>query len=948
MSLNRKLFSKSASDAVCNSESLEPFGNEASFNKNVAVYQFEDNADDSSGNGNNGTASGVTYVTGKFGKAASFDGTNDEITFSSGIVPAGASSISFWYNANGNTGLQYIMGNGIATASKGVTVYFSEISTGNHSFGALVAKGTSSLAGHTTGTTVYSTSSWHHVVCTWDGTASSNALKVYANGSLIAQGTSDTSSASIGTYNNFNIGGVDTTNFAAGLVDQTRIYSKVLSSEEVTTLYVDETTSTASSTTIIPGTSCLAYYPLDYDGQDKSTNYNGTETAVEFVQNGKINYSALFDGVASASGSRITIPQAIFSDGALKTFTISLWFKTGNKSATQTLISTYPYSSGTGFSLFLTTSGHLVGQFSAASGSGAPKMQYQTDMCDNAWHHAVLTYSSSGGTNDASTYLYVDGSDVTSSVVAANGWVQGSVPTWSSFTSNLVTIGMAHDSSTYSETMNGLIDEVRVFNTALSASNVTTLYGLTACTQTCTTDTAANPSTTVAYYTFDSNTDDVNGSKDINSATNLTYKAGRFGSAGYWNGSSTRINLQGTNTSILNYDADFSISLWVNCETWTTSANGIYLFSGYGTRDFLIDSQTTSGGSSGDFEARLYDGSTIYNVEYTSFQANTWYHLVFTRSTTTGMKLYVNGNLEDTNSYTGNGSDYSSTGTTNDAIGDYGYNPDPRMGFKGMIDQFRAYQSTLSASNVQDLYDTEFQCYITKDATNPFADSSEKAFYKFEENTGTSLTDSSGNGNNGTIDGMTWTSTNPAFGSYSGSFDGTNDKVDLPDNILPDNSTASSSASIWFKSGTISGGNSQGILDSWDYDTSHPAWTLFIEPDGGTGRGDGHIYLANYYLGGSAITSGSFHYDDGNWHHAVVVFDQSENKLKLYMDGSLFGTETTTESNVWIFTEKSAIGYQNAHPSHPRYFNGQADQCRVFNRALTGEEVWKLYAERNN
>ena len=52
------------------------------------------------------------------------------------------------------------------------------------------------------------------------------------------------------------------------------------------------------------------------------------------------------------------------------------------------------------------------------------------------------------------------------------------------------------------------------------------------------------------------------------------------------------------------------------------------------------------------------------------------------------------------------------------------------------------------------------------------------------------------------------------------------------------------------------------------------------------GNPDGHIYLANYYLGGSAIT-GSTAYDDGNWHHAVVVFDQSANKLKLYMDGAL-------------------------------------------------------------
>jgi len=948
MSLNRKLFSKSASDAaVCNSESLAPFGNEASYNKNVAVYQFEDNANDSSGNGYNGTFTNPAYVSGQFGKAASFDGSSSLIAVGSPIPNTDTDvSISAWVKLDsGISSNMHITGTGITSAGSEAPfrATLSYVSSNTFKIFALrQVGGTYYLAG--TGglnNVTINAGTWYHVV--WSYNSTGRKLSTFLNGAAIDSGVAMSTSGSSVNDSTTVIGSFRSTSgpFFDGAIDQLRMYSKALTAEEVTTLYVDETTDTASSTTIIPGTSCLAYFPLDYDASDKSGNYSGTPSNVEFVENGKINYAARFDGsssiielednilqnsslsvsmwfwgppstsgwntlynntgyssgsrflgyylvckndkllvytsntsvgsdssytmsasynigawnfiamtidstnhlklylngaaaesfttggyafdnsypmnvtigarkssgsatewiesvidevrifnkilssdevttlygltactrtcttdtadfiatnlayykldsdaddyhggthngtasnltyasgrfgsagsfngTASSSGSRVTIPQAIFSDGALKTFTISLWFKTGNKSATQTLISTYPYSSGTGFSLFLTTSGHLVGQFSAASGSGAPKMQYQTDMCDNLWHHAVLTYSSSGGTNDASTYLYVDGSDVTGSVVAANGWTQGSVPTWSSFTSNLVTIGMAHDSSTYSETMNGLIDQVRVFGSAL-------------------TDT-----------------------------------------------------------------------------------------------------------------------------------------------------------------------------------------------------------------NVQDLYDKEFQCYITKDATNPFADSSEKAFYKFEESSGTTLTDSSGNGNNGTISGMTWTSTNPAFGSYSGSFDGTNDKVDLPDNILPDNSTASSSASIWFKSGTISGGNSQGILDSWDYDNSHPAWTLFIEP-AFSGRPNGHIYLANYFLGGGAIT-GSNTYDDGNWHHAAVVFDQSENKLKLYIDGSLFGTETTTESNVWIFTEKCAIGYQNAHPSHPRYFNGQTDQCRIFNRALTGEEVWKLYAERNN
>ena len=70
MAFNKKFFTTggivaSSASAVCNSESLEPFGNEASYNKNVAIYQFEESSGttltDSSGNGNNATISGMTW-----------------------------------------------------------------------------------------------------------------------------------------------------------------------------------------------------------------------------------------------------------------------------------------------------------------------------------------------------------------------------------------------------------------------------------------------------------------------------------------------------------------------------------------------------------------------------------------------------------------------------------------------------------------------------------------------------------------------------------------------------------------------------------------------------------------------------------------------------------------------------------------------------------------------
>ena len=67
----------------------------------VAVYKFEDNANDVGGN-HNGTASNISYTSdGKFNKAATFNGTSSVITLPSALSDGSttdAGAISFWMN----------------------------------------------------------------------------------------------------------------------------------------------------------------------------------------------------------------------------------------------------------------------------------------------------------------------------------------------------------------------------------------------------------------------------------------------------------------------------------------------------------------------------------------------------------------------------------------------------------------------------------------------------------------------------------------------------------------------------------------------------------------------------------------------------------------------------------------------------------------------------------
>ena len=74
----------------------------------VGYWPFNGNANDASGNGNNGTVNGATLTTDRFGnsgKAYSFDGVDDFIETQNSIIPnQGDFSINFWIYSSVNSG----------------------------------------------------------------------------------------------------------------------------------------------------------------------------------------------------------------------------------------------------------------------------------------------------------------------------------------------------------------------------------------------------------------------------------------------------------------------------------------------------------------------------------------------------------------------------------------------------------------------------------------------------------------------------------------------------------------------------------------------------------------------------------------------------------------------------------------------------------------------------
>ena len=194
------------------------------------------------------------------------------------------------------------------------------------------------------------------------------------------------------------------------------------------------------------------------------------------------------------------------------------------------------------------------------------------------------------------------------------------------------------------------------------------------------------------------------------------------------------------------------------------------------------------------------------------------------------------------------------------------------------------------------------------------------AAYGFETGSGPSATDSSGLGNHGTLAGAIWTT-----GRYGQalSFNGTSAKVNVPD--APSlRLTTALTLSAWVKATSISastqwvdvlykGNDNYYILASSDIDHQPELGGIL-----GTGK---HILFALKPL------------TIGTWTHLALTYDGA--MLRVYADGSLVSSSPQTGAFI-TSTRPLQIGGDDDYGQH---FTGSIDEVRLYNRALSAEEV---------
>ena len=680
MALGKRLINTGviAADAACSTDSVQAFGADSAFSSNIALYQLDsdggttNNVPDTTTN-YNGTASNVTYATGKFGNAGVFNGSSSIDTNISTLTSNGG-SVSLWVKTTEGTQSAFFGGQ-----SPIANRFYFGVRNSNFWIGAGDTQNSYNIDASS-----LLDGNWHHVVLTLDG----STAKYYLDGNSTPVDTiSYTSGGTIGVTP--LIGALDLTgtvgSYTNGNIDQVRIFDKAISAEDVATLYA-ETTSTASDTNPLSDGSGVALYSLDYDASDAGGYYDGTPTDVDFGVGGKTNYGARFNGSSSyinlgtgSSGLSGVLNQKVSQS-------VSFWMNTAFTGISGNSI-IYSVYAGAGISLnvYYLTGGTLY--FLTRYNNNSITFTTTQTFNDSQWHHVAVTID----VPNSKRKIYIDNTLTDTETLPAAAY--GGTGTTG--------VALGTNGNFNSQYYKGDLDQVRIFSKALSSDEVDTLYnngdGETACVYTSTTDIVDYPTgtTPVAYYKLDNSSEDYSTGTNDGTDTNVEYRFGRFGQAAVFNGSSSYIDTNYTLTS----DTSLSFSFWLNVNDY--ASNDHYIFSDLSSSatDRRIGIRITS---SGYFSVDVSsNGTNIDTSIYSSaISKNQWIHYVVVLDGTS-YELYQDGYSVHTDTLT----QTLSAGGRSLIMGRAGdYNPATNFYYDGSIDQVRIYSTALDSDQVEELY----------------------------------------------------------------------------------------------------------------------------------------------------------------------------------------------------------------------------------------------------
>lgn len=921
--------------------------NESLTNGAVGIWSFNGDdvsgttASDRSGNSLNGTlTNGPTKVIGQTGQALNFDGTDDYVSVADNSLldPADSADLTLtgWFYRDTFTTDDTIIAkrNGSPAGDAGYIVYIDDATD---QLIVEVSDGTDEYS--VTSKTTFTATGWHHFAIVWDQDSVANT-EIYIDG-VDNNGTDSGTIGDIGNLSNAIVLAIgaesDAGNPFDGKIDDVRAYSRTLSAKEIKSLYdLGNSDKLNSSVSQSQGTGRLdsgvaAYWPLD-DGSgtgaaDSSPNgNNGTLTnGPNWIATGQIGSAVDFDG----TNDYISVADDISLDMTdTADFTLTGYFVRDSATTDDTILAKRngTLSTDIGYLLYIDdATDQLI--FEVSDGTDTYSLTSSStfvSVLGTIYHFTVVWDQDSA----AQSEIYIDG-------VADNATDTGTIGNIGDL-SNAVVFAIGAESDV-GNPLDGKLDEIRVYNRTLSAEEISHLQGLT-------TPTAID-SGLRGYWSFDG--EDVSGTSaydrsgvgSVETLTNGPTKVpGVVGQALNFDGTDDYTTTPDNNLLDIGNTADLTLTGWFYRDTANTDDT------------ILAKKNSTAVGQAGYIlyilasDDKLYfkvsDSTNEYQVVSTStFTTTGWNHFaaVWDQDSAANTEIYINGTAN-------NGTDTGTIGNVGSATNiraiAIGAESDAGNPFDGKLDEIRIYQRTLSVAEIKSLYDQGSIDKINSSASQSQGTgqlgSGVLGYFSLDDNTGTSATDSSTNGNNGTLtNGPTWTT--GQIGSAV-DFDGTDDYVSIPDSGPLDMYEGKSfTLTGWFNRDTFT--TDDTIVAKRNSITNTDAGYVVYVDD----TTDKLTFEASDGTDELQMESTTTFTSTGWNHFALVWSDNSSLSTKLYVNGiqeAVTFTGILAAVNTMVNSVVLAIGAES-DAGNP--FDGKIDEVRVYDWALSAENAAHLY-----
>lgn len=878
---------------------------------------------DSSGNGNNGTSSGgATTAAGKFGYGGSFAGDDDHVVVanSSSLQSViNSFSVSVWFNdysfPTGNNTLveQWYPDSGWI---------IGESSTSGKIFANLVTSDSSN--NNWTSNATLSSGVWHNVVLVYDGATESMYIDGELDNSYSISGTLST-----GYDNPIYIGSNAVNAFISSSIDDVRLYNRALSPDEIAKLYE-----------WAPGP--VGYWKMDektgdYAYDSSGTGNTGTLTNMESSDwtVGKYGGATQFDGVDEYIDFGDPVDNSL--DMGTKNFTVSFWAKPDGtiNSGHDTIVGKKGGAwAGRGW-LFRTPNASTI-NFHVANELAYDEAS--TSITAGVWQYIT-------GVRDGTTlYLYINGvlkstdtnaiydDDVSTTISLKSGYLVG----WNRWA--------------------GTVDDIKIYDYARNQKQIVSdmsAQGRSA---------SGGNAEPLLYLNFDegygTTAHDLGFGQDdgeLYDGPSWTNN-GKFGKALDFDGTNDRVEAFSSNP--LEYTGGgLTISLWANMDSAESTGGNLVCkpWNGNGEYNYCV------GINSSDLLGISMRGATAWSTTTTAtLTADTWSHvLVAIDGTDDSVKIYKDGELVKSDNY--NITSWTPVNPDTNVslcIGSLypygaGWAGNTGYAFDGQIDEFKIYNYALSEEEVKREYNhgTAMQlgsAGTESDGSTP-SQSASRAYcvpgdtstcsppvgeWKFDEKTGTTAYDTSGNGNDGTLTGSsaTW-----GIGKVGAAASLTTENLDY----------------IRTSQDNITGNNQELTVEAWVYssdwsDLSHPMivakgvnqeWILWQEDD--TANNSFAIRLSG---SGCTTTYGTTTAQNNTWYHIAGTFSKTSGIQRLYINGKKEGESTGQTACVPNSAIREVtIGVANsgtvASPNWVNGLSGKIDDVKIFDYARTPAQI---------